>query len=280
MLRAAVRIWSVAPSCILGLGLITTPAPAIVPIDSQPPPATNAFVEQFEQNFAIAVLDEDCRQSVFKTPDGISLKTGPYVVPPPQSTIRHTRSEILLMWRGQDGWLARRRMLSTDGRNPASTSAGRLEVLASAGVDRLLGSAVTLPQPAPLLKIGAAVPVFDFPIWPIALLDPSERARSGFAVAHVSGSADHVRLDAQHGDVETQMSLTLDSQGRLIRAEVTARLQTGVATVSAEFETNRQLKLIVPRKMSERYQHGLETATTEIVYSNVRPFDSSGSARR
>jgi len=50
--------------------------------------------------------------------------------------------------------------------------------------------------------------------------------------------------------------------------------------VSAEFETNRQLKLVVPRKMSERYQHGLETATTEIVYSNVRLFDSSGSARR
>jgi len=112
------------------------------------------------------------------------------------------------------------------------------------------------------------------------LLDPSERARSGFAAARVSGSADQVRLDAQHRDVDTQTSLMFDSQGRLIRAEVTARLQTAVATVSAEFETNRQLKLVVPRKMSERYQHGLETATTEIVYSNVRLFDSSGSARR
>jgi len=241
ILRTAVRTLSVAAACILGRGLVTMPAAATVRVDSQPLPATNTFVEQFEHDLAIAVLDENCRQSVFKTRDGISLKTGPYVVPPPQSTVRRTRSEILLMWRGQEGWLARRRMLSTDGASAASTSAERLDVVASAGVDRLLASAVALPQPAPLLKIGSAVPMFDFPIWPIALLDPSERARSGFAAARVSGSADQVRLDAQHRDVDTQTSLMFDSQGRLIRAEVTARLQTAVATVSAEFETNRQL---------------------------------------
>ena len=147
ILRTAVRTLSVAAACILGRGLVTMPAAATVRVDSQPLPATNTFVEQFEHDLAIAVLDENCRQSVFKTRDGISLKTGPYVVPPPQSTVRRTRSEILLMWRGQEGWLARRRMLSTDGASAASTSAERLDVVASAGVDRLLASAVALPTP-------------------------------------------------------------------------------------------------------------------------------------
>jgi len=150
----------------MGLALIATPKPVLVSIDSQPPPATDTFVERFEHDFSVAVLDEDCRQTVFKTPDGISLKTGPYIVPPPQSAARHVRSEILLMWRGQEGWLARRRVLWTDGTNTASTSAMRFELLASAGADSLLASASALPQPAPLLKIAAAVPVFDFPSGP------------------------------------------------------------------------------------------------------------------
>jgi hypothetical protein len=50
--------------------------------------------------------------------------------------------------------------------------------------------------------------------------------------------------------------------------------------LSAEFESERHVQLLIPRRMSERYQHGLETVSTEIVYSNLRRFDSAGHAIR
>jgi hypothetical protein len=242
----------------------------------QPVSAADAIVEQFERHFAIAVLDEDCRQRVFRVPEGFGFKTGPYALPPPQSTVRHIRSELLLVWRGADGWLARRRLLSIDGTTVAATSATPFDVLGSGGVDRLLERAVALPEPTPLLRIGAAVSVFDLPFWPAALLDPSERSRLGFTMGHVSASGGRIRANGTHGDVDLQSSFTLDGYGRVARAEAVVSFPTAVTQLTVEFENNRRLQLVVPRKMSERYRHGLETVTSEIVYSNLRRFERSG----
>ena len=74
------------------------------------------FAERFEQQFGMAVLDEDCQQTVFSAPAGFNLHAGPYTLPPRGRSVRRSRSEMLLMWREHDGWLVRRRVLLVDGR--------------------------------------------------------------------------------------------------------------------------------------------------------------------
>ena len=158
----------------------------------------------------------------------------------------------------------------------AAASAASFQTLAAGGAGRLLSTALDLTLPTPLLKIGGVIPVLDFPIWPIALFDPSERLRIGFADGSFDASMTHVQFDARHGDADVNASFAIDSAGRIERAQLTARLPTAVATMKMEFVPARPVSLVVPRKVSERYQSGLDLVCTEITHSHLRRFDNSG----
>lgn len=273
--RAAVRTSAVAAGWIFVF--LASPPTASAPANRQPSSDASSFVDRFKQQFAVALLDEDCRQTEFKAPAGVTLNTGAVALPPPQSLARHIRSEILVLWRGDEGWLVRRRVLSIDGKAAPSAAATGFDVLASAGLERLVASAAAFNPPAPLLKISVSLPVFDFPIWPIALLDSAERARLGLTAGSTSRSARRVKLNLKRGDLDISVSFELDRDGQVAEAEVGAHLPKAVGSLRAEFETNRELQISVPRKISETYQHGFETATTEIVYSNLRRYNNAGS---
>ena len=229
--------------------------------------------QQIEAQFGIAVVDESIQQREYRLPEGAALQDGPLILPPPHAADRHARAELLLVWTPIDGWITRRRMISVNRDSAPSASEPSFESLVARGAAHTVEAVADMRLPAPVLRTASFIPVVDYPIWAWAMLDDSERRRTGLTDASITTSTNQINIRGRNADTDIRIELKRDPDGRMKRADVTAQAPTASLNVTIDYDSAR---FFLPKKMSERYRSGLEVISTEIVYSHVRRFSSSG----
>lgn len=257
---------------VLGAALFSTGGAAVVSGSAQVP-ARPIDAQQTESQFGIVIVDETVEQREFRLPNGMALNDGAVMLPPPHVSTRHSRAELLLMWTPNDGWLTRRRMITVDGQSAPTATESSFESLVARGVSAVTDAVAVMRSPSPVLRASSLIPLVDYPVWSIAMLVGSERRRAGLADATVHSSSGQIEIRTHDADTDIRISVATDAVGRIKRAELTAQPATASVTVTVDYDPS---KPFLPKKATERYQSGLEVISTDVAYSHIRRFSSSG----
>ncbi len=194
---------------------------------------------------------------------------------------------LFLRLPGEDGpWLGLREVLEVDGQ-PIGNHAERLREIVAASPQDARVRAMAMARENARYNIGPVVRTVNVPVGVIAWMHPRLRNRFTFEqqadeivegvrawrIAFAErGGPTIVRTPAGR-NVRSSGRIWVDpTDGRVLRTELTNTLGGLRVTITVAFTMNREFGVLVPSRMTERYEDGAVQLMTGAEYSNFRRF--------
>jgi hypothetical protein len=256
-----------------------------VPLAQAPAPSSlldraGAYVQRYEERFAVVISDEEYTQRV----DGRSYR-GPRA--------RTIASEMMFLWlAGEQAWLSVRNVVSVDGR-AIGDSRKRLDHLLSASAPVGIAHLRRMRNEGARFNIGTIRRNFNDPMYPLQFLEPEKQPRFSFEPAGhetIDGvETSKVTFDEQasptfiqdgNRSLPTHGIFWIAEDGAVVRTrlDVRDRLHALSALLLVDYRPEQKLDMLVPMTMHEIYLaagSSSERVECQARYSSFRRFETA-----
>lgn len=268
---------SVAAACALALWTAPQPPPAAGAIVAR----AEAYLAQYESALGGLVAEEEYTQRV-------SLRTpSPQMVLPRQT--RRLKSDFMLVkFSVDEPWVPFRDVMEVDGK-PVRDRDARLEKLFLSANAEARSNAAVITQEAARYNLGRAQRTINVPVLALEYLRPANAARCRFEKPHRErvGGEDAWKIEFKERDSDATVIRDSRTGGNVpasgtfwIRESDGAVLRTllkiGSRVINGSIEVHycaaAGVPVLVPCRMSEKFNNRNEEITGVATYANVRQF--------
>jgi len=241
---------------------------------------TGAYVQRYEERFAVVIGDEEYEQRA----DGRSYRG---------ARVRKIASEMMFLWlSGEKSWLSVRNVVSVDG-SAIGNSRKRLDRLLSASAPVGVAHLRRMRDEGARFNIGTIRRNFNDPMFPLQFLEPERQPRFTFALAGhetIEGAdTSKVTFDEQatptfiqdgNRNLPTHGIVWVDDDGAVVRTRLDVRdpLHGLSAIIIVNYRGEPKLEMLVPVTMHEIYMAAgtnSERVECQARYSGFRRFETA-----
>jgi hypothetical protein len=239
-----------------------------------------AYVQRYEERFAVVISDEQYEQAA----DGRSYRG---------VRVRKIASEMMFLWLpGEQSWLSVRNVVSVDG-SEIGNSRKRLDRLLSDSAPIGVAHLRRMRDEGARFNIGSIRRNFNDPMFPLRFLEPEKQPRFAFTIAGyetINGvDVSKVTFDEQasptfiedgNRDLPAHGILWVTDDGEVVRTRLDVRdpLRGLSATITVDYRPEDKLAMLVPSTMHEIYLAtgaNKERIECHAQYSGFRRFETA-----